>query len=182
MNQELNQRWDSRNLENPHQLQDKKQRVQAMFSNVASTYDKVNHVISLNRDHHWRRQAAKLSNVQPDHQIVDVCCGTGDMAFAFARYEPGLNEIVGVDFVENMLTIAKQKSSDFLKRAPKNGPTFDWICSDAENIPLESNVYYFEYKIYGILGLKTTRPLRWFYLNSILMGQPLKKYKRSIYR
>ena len=155
MNQELNHRWDSRNLENPHQLQDKKQRVQTMFSNVASTYDKVNHVISLNQDHGWRKKAVQLADVQPNHQIVDLCCGTGDMAFAFARREPGLAEVVGVDFVEEMLKIARQKSTRFLDQAGHNGMAFDWVCSDAENVPLIDDRFDRASCVFGIRNLQT---------------------------
>ena len=154
MKQEPNQRWDRENLENPHQLEDKKQRVQAMFSNVASTYDKVNHVISLNRDHSWRRRAVQLANTQSGHEIVDVCCGTGDMALAFARCQPGLKQIVGVDFVEEMLVIARQKGADFLDPVGHNGLRFDWVCSDAEDIPLEDNRFDRASCVFGIRNLQ----------------------------
>ncbi len=152
MNQETTQPWDRINLQNPHQLEDKKQRVQTMFSSVAKTYDMVNRVLSLNMDVSWRKKAVQIAEIQPNFEIVDICCGTGDMALTFAESTPRPARIVGVDFVQPMLDIAHQKQT-----APtrSNTQNIEWICSDAENIHmLEGNQFDRSSCVFGLRNLQ----------------------------
>lgn len=96
-------------------------RVREMFTRIAPRYDVLNRVISFRLDQVWRRRAAKkfLRVLQrPDARVLDLCCGTGDLAFALARVRaraPGgaQNEhakIIGSDFVEPMLVRGREKA------------------------------------------------------------------------
>ncbi len=154
MNQESNANWDRERLQAPHSVTDKKQRVQRMFSQVARTYDRVNHVISFNMDRRWRRLAVREADVQPGQRVLDLCCGTGDMALTFARRQPGLAGITGVDFVAEMLEQAKEKSRRWQQQAQCNGLVFDWVCADAENVPLEDAGYDRASCVFGIRNLQ----------------------------
>lgn len=85
--------------------------VRAMFAAVAPRYDFLNHFLSFGRDTAWRSATAKaLRGVlqRRGSVVVDLCCGTGDLSFAFARYSAGV--VVGADFCRPMLHLAKQKA------------------------------------------------------------------------
>jgi len=156
INQEANSRWDRNKLRDPHQIADKKQRVQTMFTQVSRSYDLVNHVLSLNMDRGWRRKAVGLAQIEPGQKILDVCCGSGDMALAFAAAEPKLQEITGVDFVEPMLEIARRKGQDFLANGGSGGPEFQWLCCDAENISILPDEHYDRVScVFGVRNLQT---------------------------
>jgi len=75
--------WDDALLKNPHNVADKRRRVQRMFAAIAPSYDLNNRLHSLWMDQAWRREAVKLAAVKPNDFIVDVACGTGDLALAF---------------------------------------------------------------------------------------------------
>src|SRR6516164_4571969 len=90
--------------------------VREMFTSIAPRYDLLNHVLSLNVDRlWWRRTAHKFQHIvgRPDARVLDLCCGTGAMAFALRRAggkTPA--HIVGADFSHAMLRHARMKSSD----------------------------------------------------------------------
>lgn len=80
-----------------------------MFSRIARRYDLLNHLLSLNIDHSWRRRLVEQSGLPRGGRVLDVCAGTGDAAFAFARYaEP--SEVVCVDLSRGMLDIGVEKA------------------------------------------------------------------------
>jgi demethylmenaquinone methyltransferase/2-methoxy-6-polyprenyl-1,4-benzoquinol methylase len=96
--------------------------VREMFSRIAPRYDFLNHFLSLSFDRLWRRRTAKRferSMRRPDARILDVCCGTGDLAFALDRarervlcYAAGTRgRIIGSDFAEPMLERAQEKAA-----------------------------------------------------------------------
>ena len=105
-----------------------------MFTSIAPRYDLLNHVLSFNVDRlWWRRTARTLQHIliRPDAQILDLCCGTGDMAFALRRVAMKSSaQILGVDFSHTMLQRATAKSRGAnTKSAPR------WIGADALNLP-----------------------------------------------
>ena len=83
--------------------------IQQMFSSIAPRYDLLNHLLSLNIDQYWRSKAVKLSAIRPDAQVLDVCCGTGDFSFEFAKVLNTQGRVVGTDFVTSMVEIFRQK-------------------------------------------------------------------------
>jgi demethylmenaquinone methyltransferase / 2-methoxy-6-polyprenyl-1,4-benzoquinol methylase len=87
-------------------------KVREMFSQIAPRYDLLNHILSLQIDRVWRfRVARRLRPIlqRPDALVLDLCCGTGDLAFALAR--SGRARVIGADFVHAMLVRARQKSA-----------------------------------------------------------------------
>jgi len=84
--------------------------VQAMFDRIARLYDGMNTVMTAGLHHRWRRRAVDLAHVAPGDRVLDVATGTGDLAFELAaRVAPG-GEVIGTDFSERMLDIARSKA------------------------------------------------------------------------
>lgn len=106
------------------------QAVREMFTSIAPRYDLLNHVLSFNIDRLWWSRTARIfAHIlsQPEAQVLDLCCGTGDMAFALhrqARKSPAT--ILGADFSHAMLQRASRKSARSLLR---------WVEADALCLP-----------------------------------------------
>jgi demethylmenaquinone methyltransferase / 2-methoxy-6-polyprenyl-1,4-benzoquinol methylase len=88
--------------------------VQEMFENIASRYDATNDVLSFGIHRLWRREAARLSGLTSGASVLDLCCGTGDFANAFSKLVSPSGVVIGVDFVNPMLRLAKQKYGDMI--------------------------------------------------------------------
>ena len=81
-----------------------------MFDRIAGLYDRMNSVMTAGLHHEWRRRAADLANLSPGDRALDVATGTGDLALELTtRVAPG-GEVVGVDFSEKMLELARAKA------------------------------------------------------------------------
>ncbi len=88
---------------------DKKQTyVNQMFATIAPRYDLVTSLLSYGRDQHWKRQLVKLAEIEAYQQVLDLACGTGDIAFLIAG-KLTTGHVVGVDITPGMLEIAEQK-------------------------------------------------------------------------
>jgi len=108
----------------------KKTQVKSIFDSIANRYDFLNHVLSFGVDHYWRRKALKLSNVGIESILLDVACGTGDVAIE--AYKLGVRKILGADFSHNMLELFKKKSEWI------NGKV---IQTTAEQMPFNDNSF-----------------------------------------
>ena len=99
--------------------------VQEMFARIAPRYDFLNHLLSFSLDKLWRRRTAKIFSAvlaRRDARVLDLCCGTGDLAFALARRRARLagaaaGPVIGSDFAEPMLVRAREKALDGAGRA-----------------------------------------------------------------
>lgn len=87
---------------------DKKHKVKNIFDSIAFRYDFLNHFLSFGVDHYWRRKALKLTKIGSESFLLDVACGTGDVAIE--AYKQGARKIVGADFSHNMLGLFAKKS------------------------------------------------------------------------
>ncbi len=98
-------------LGSPQNIAATSQAVREMFAAVAPRYDFLNHFLSLGRDIAWRRATARALReylARPGSRVLDLCCGTGDLAFAFRRYSSGI--VLGADFCRPMLLRAREKA------------------------------------------------------------------------
>jgi demethylmenaquinone methyltransferase/2-methoxy-6-polyprenyl-1,4-benzoquinol methylase len=84
--------------------------VRAMFDRIAGVYDLLNSVMTVGLHHEWRRRAADLARVGPGSRVLDVACGTGDLAIELAGRVGQAGEVIGSDFSEEMLTHARRKA------------------------------------------------------------------------
>jgi demethylmenaquinone methyltransferase/2-methoxy-6-polyprenyl-1,4-benzoquinol methylase len=81
-----------------------------MFDRIAGVYDVMNSVMTAGMHHRWRKRAADMANVGPGDRVLDVATGTGDLAIELAgRLQPG-GEVIGSDFSERMLELAREKA------------------------------------------------------------------------
>jgi demethylmenaquinone methyltransferase / 2-methoxy-6-polyprenyl-1,4-benzoquinol methylase len=117
-------------------------RVQKMFGKIVPRYDFLNHLLSLSLDRVWRRRTARrFAHIlrRPEARVLDLCCGTGDLALALDRErmralasqgEATRRQIIGGDFVQPMLERAQEKA-----RGGHYATAF--VASDALNLPFE---------------------------------------------
>jgi demethylmenaquinone methyltransferase/2-methoxy-6-polyprenyl-1,4-benzoquinol methylase len=81
-----------------------------MFDRIAGLYDRMNTVMTAGLHHEWRRRATDLAELPPGGRALDVATGTGDLALELAGRAGAGGEVVGVDFSERMLAIARAKA------------------------------------------------------------------------
>src|SRR3989442_2625061 len=89
---------------------DASKKVREMFTEIAPRYDLLNHLLSLQLDRLWRARAAKRLRpvfLNPEARVLDLCCGTGDLAIALNRRYWA--RVIGVDFAHSMLVRASNK-------------------------------------------------------------------------
>ena len=84
-------------------------RVRQMFDGIAASYDRLNDLMTAGLHHRWRELGVMLAQVVPGSTALDVCCGTGDFAFALRRVVGSEGRVVGIDVSEEMLQIAREK-------------------------------------------------------------------------
>lgn len=101
--------------------------VQAMFDRISPTYDLLNRLFSLRSDLGWRRRAASL--IPPGGRVLDLCCGTGDLAFASVSKG---RSIVALDFSERMLRRALAK---------RRNRTIVFLQGDALRLPFRDSSF-----------------------------------------
>ncbi len=83
--------------------------VQGLFNRIAGNYDDMNNLITLHTHRHWRNVTMKKMALKPGDFAIDLCCGTGDWTIALAKAVGPAGHVVGLDFSEEMLAIAKKK-------------------------------------------------------------------------
>ena len=103
-----------------------------MFDRIAGRYDLLNSVMTAGLHHAWRVRAADRAEVGPGDSVLDVCCGTGDLAFELARRVSPGGRVVGCDFSEPMLDLAREKAV----KAGVQSVRFEW--ADALKLPYDA--------------------------------------------
>ncbi|HEX8084435.1 MAG TPA: class I SAM-dependent methyltransferase [Solirubrobacteraceae bacterium] len=101
--------------------------VRAMFDRIAGVYDLMNGVMTAGMHHRWRSRAADLAGVGPGSRVLDVATGTGDLAIELASRGA---EVVGMDFSEEMLAIARRKA-----------PSLRFAAGDAHDLDFASDSF-----------------------------------------
>jgi demethylmenaquinone methyltransferase / 2-methoxy-6-polyprenyl-1,4-benzoquinol methylase len=84
-------------------------RVLRMFDGIAGSYDRLNDLMTAGLHHRWRELAVMVARVGPGCSALDVCCGTGDLAFALCQAIGPEGRVVGVDLSPEMLEVAQDK-------------------------------------------------------------------------
>jgi len=121
-------------------------RVNELFTRIAGRYDLINDLQSFGLHRYWKKQVVKEANPRGGEKALDVCCGTGDIALSLAQRGA---EVVGLDFSERMLEIARERQS-------KGGADFaqvQFVSGDAQNIPFSDGTFDMVTIGYGLRNL-----------------------------
>lgn len=131
--------------------------IRAMFSTIAPTYDRLNHVLSFSIDRLWRHRVVlrTLALAEPTHRagcpwrVLDVCAGTGDLSLAFARRlsQVGGGRVVALDYSHAMLARIASKS-----RAARVEPPLP-VEADALRLPLADEGFDLATVAFGLRNL-----------------------------
>jgi len=153
--------WTPELLQSPHEDADKAPRVRRMFNAIAPRYELVNTLFSAGRDAYWRRRAVELAEVRGDDDVLDIACGTGDFARAFAEARP--RRVVGCDFANQMLIRAASASerpvgaATVRERLGTSGggpvacaPGSDWVEADALGLPFADGSFSIASCAFGV--------------------------------
>ena len=127
-------------------LQNKKGLVQNVFDQVYDQYDLMNDFISLGIHRLWKKNLINMMNPSQNQNLIDVACGTGDIAKLFLNYVNKRCQITCVDPNKHMVNKGKEKLNKF-----KN---LNWIISTAEKLPLNDNKFDFYTISFGLRNTK----------------------------
>jgi demethylmenaquinone methyltransferase/2-methoxy-6-polyprenyl-1,4-benzoquinol methylase len=111
------------------------EQVREMFDRISSSYDRMNRVMSHGMDGRWRAAAVRAARLAPGDAALDVCCGTGDLAIELRR-------AVGLDFSEQMLDVARAKST-----------AIEWAQGDALALPFADDEFAAATVAWGVRNL-----------------------------
>jgi demethylmenaquinone methyltransferase/2-methoxy-6-polyprenyl-1,4-benzoquinol methylase len=134
-----------------NKTESKGEMVKGMFNDIAPTYDRLNHILSLDIDKLWRKRVVRIVEKLSAKHIMDMATGTGDLAIAMAKKIEG-STIYGADFSSEMLAVAKQKIEQ-LGLAERISLT---ECN-AENIPLPDDAVEAATVAFGVRNFEHQR-------------------------
>jgi demethylmenaquinone methyltransferase / 2-methoxy-6-polyprenyl-1,4-benzoquinol methylase len=128
--------------------------VRQMFSRIAPRYDFLNHFLSFEMDRLWRKRTAR--HLRPilqcaDAVALDLCCGTGDLAFALAREGPA--RVLGADFAHDMLVRANQKAAHFQNANASQNHSLKFFEADALRLPFANESFDLVASAFGFRNL-----------------------------
>src|SRR4051812_23816865 len=130
------------------------QRVNDLFATIAPRYDLINDLQSFGLHRAWKRRLIQLAAVRPGASALDLCCGTGDVAFALA--DAGA-QVTACDFSEPMLQVARQRLQSRGSRSRQAGEAPVFLRADALHLPLASNTFDILSVAYGLRNLADFR-------------------------
>lgn len=110
-----------------------------LFNRISPVYDQLNDVLSLGLHRVWKRAAVKWSGAVKGGTVLDICCGSGDLAMRLAQTVGISGKVVGLDFAQEMLDDASARDSvlaAYWERAP-----IDWVKGDAQELPFDDSLF-----------------------------------------
>ncbi len=113
-----------------------KKPLHSIFTAVPGRYDLINRIFTWGLDERWRLKAARLCLETQPKMILDLCCGTGDLAIRLAQLADSSSNVVGLDYSLPMLEIAKEKASHLLLKTELN-----FLHGDVTDLPFPSEYF-----------------------------------------
>lgn len=120
-------------------------RVNQLFARIARRYDLINDLQSFGLHRVWKRRVVRLANVGPEDTALDICCGTGDIAFGLAAEGA---KVTGLDFTRQMLDVAEQR-----RAGSSAAGRIAFVQGDAQQIPFPDNCFSVVTVGYGLRNL-----------------------------
>lgn len=128
-------------------------RIRRMFDQIAGRYDLLNHVLSGGTDLYWRWRAVRKCPPIGNEPILDVCTGTGDLAFAYAKRSSG--PVIGTDFAHEMLVHANRKARRS-SRGHTDGANVEFLEADTQRLPFDDDVFQIVSVAFGLRNVADT--------------------------
>jgi demethylmenaquinone methyltransferase / 2-methoxy-6-polyprenyl-1,4-benzoquinol methylase len=122
------------------------EKVGDLFATIARRYDLLNDLQSFGLHRLWKRRVVALADVKPGDRALDLCCGTGDIAFALAQKGA---DITGLDFSDKMLEVAQAR----LQNPAMQGRQIKFVQGDAQKLPFPDNSFDAVTMGYGLRNL-----------------------------
>ena len=128
-------------------LQNKKGLVENVFNQVYDRYDLMNDFMSLGIHRLWKKNLLNMMNPSPNHKLVDVACGTGDIAKLYLKHVNKDSQITCIDPNKGMIKKGKEKLNKFRN--------LNWIIAPAENLPVTKSSFDFYTISFGLRNTKS---------------------------
>lgn len=119
-----------------NQAQPRPDEIKAIFARIAPQYDQFNFWLSLGQHQVWKAMTVKWSGARPGDRLLDVCCGSGDLAFQAAKTVGITGQVVGLDFCAELLAIAAQRQQQQYSQF-----SLQWQQGDALNLPFPDHSF-----------------------------------------
>ncbi|RYG73611.1 demethylmenaquinone methyltransferase [Lentibacillus lipolyticus] len=113
----------------------KEERVHHVFEKISDHYDTMNSIISFQRHKAWRKDVMKQMDVPKGATALDVCSGTGDWAISLAEATGSSGNVIGLDFSDNMLAVAREKNNVLQYKH------LSFVQGNAMQLPFERNSF-----------------------------------------
>jgi demethylmenaquinone methyltransferase/2-methoxy-6-polyprenyl-1,4-benzoquinol methylase len=123
--------------------------VREMFDNIAPHYDRLNRILSMRQDVVWRKKMVSAISIPQNGRVLDVACGTGDVAMEIRRQKASSVGVVGIDFSPGMLALARRKSRRFQAHA-----TLSLLAGDALKLPFRQSCFHAITIAFGIRNIQ----------------------------
>ena len=116
---------------------------QDLFNDIAPVYDQLNDVLSLGLHRAWKRATVKWSEARKGDTVLDVCCGSGDIAQRLSDRVGDKGTVFGLDFAENQLRRAAEKMEEKTPSTSTetNTAKITWVQGDALDLPFEDDTF-----------------------------------------
>ncbi|KAK8946802.1 hypothetical protein KSP39_PZI006455 [Platanthera zijinensis] len=121
-----------------------------LFNRIALVYDNLNDLLSLGQHRIWKKMCVSWSGVKKGDIVLDMCCGSGDLAFLLSQKVGPNGKVSALDFSRNQLFIASTRQDLFWKACYEN---IKWIEGDALNLPFEDGYFNAITVGYGLRNL-----------------------------
>ncbi|XP_068326856.1 2-phytyl-1,4-beta-naphthoquinone methyltransferase, chloroplastic-like [Pyrus communis] len=105
---------------------------QALFNRIAPVYDNLNDLLSLGQHRIWKRMAVSWSGAKMGESVLDLCCGSGDLAFLLSEKVGSNGKVIGLDFSKEQLSVASSRQKLKSKACYLN---IEWVEGDATELP-----------------------------------------------
>lgn len=138
--------------------------VREMFDNIAPRYDLLNRLLSLRQDVVWRKKMVSAMALPENGQVLDVACGTGDVAMEIVRQKGPRVKVTGIDFSPGMLCLAQKK----IRRMPNT--SIGLLAGDALALPFGTASFHAVTIAFGIRNIQNKAGALISFYDSLLPG------------